>query len=101
MKNGCFFRLERWLKKCPIFRLFEMTSVAWICYTLKFLGRTILYYLDLVKDIILVVTLAKFLHGSVEGFHTLGENVPLGAFGCSQSLGTSYCWGHFEAGFPF
>ena len=44
-----FFRLKRFLLKCPIMRVFENTSVAWTVSTATFLARTILYYLDLVK----------------------------------------------------
>ena len=49
VNNGLFFRLKRFLLRCPIMRMFENTSVAWIVSTTMFLTRTILYYLDLVK----------------------------------------------------
>ena len=50
VNEGLFFHLKRFLLKCLIMRMFENTSVAWIVSTTMFLTRTVLYYLDLVKE---------------------------------------------------
>ena len=61
VNNGIFFRLKRFLLKCPIMRLFENTSVAWTVSTATFLARTILYYLDLVKGSVETFKLADVI----------------------------------------